>query len=91
MNMRIEDFIEGTELEKEQFAALISSAAFAFFANLLKTCYEFQDELPDEMIKRISGMLEWFHSYVGEFLDVDSFVQTVARAMIEEENNDTTA
>jgi hypothetical protein len=89
--MRLEDFIQGTEDEKAQFAALIGKATFVFSVNLLKTCYEFQEELPEEMSHRISEMLDWFHSYVGEFLDVETFVRDVSRAIDEEGQNDPAA
>ena len=88
--MDIRDFISGTPEQKNQFASMVVQASFAFSAQLIILCHQYADQMPDDMRGDVKHLLDVFHGYVSEFVDLGE-LDRVMQAIITEDENDTTA
>jgi hypothetical protein len=79
----VRDFINGTAAEKDEWAALIAQAAFAFSAQMVMLIYSHSDSMPDEMREDVQTLLTSFYGYVSEFVDLDE----LEAAMTQQEND----
>ncbi len=88
--MDIRDFIDGTPEQKNRFAAMVVQASFAFSAQLIMLCHHYADQMPDEMRDDMMRLLDVFHGYVSEFVDLDQ-LDEVMQSLIKEDEDDATA
>jgi hypothetical protein len=68
----IRDFIDGTQAQKDQFASMVVSSAFAFSAQLVILFHQYADSMPDGMREDVEALLKSFHGYASEFIDFDA-------------------
>ena len=73
--MDIRDFIDGTQVQKDDYASRVQSASILFASDLVLLIDRWADEIPDGMKRDVAELINNFYGYVTEFVDVSALME----------------
>jgi len=74
-NMDIRDFIDGTQVQKDDYASRVQSASIMFATDLVLVIDRWISEIPDGMKQDVTELVNNFYGYVTEFVDISGLME----------------